>query len=451
MREILTVSQLNRTVSGLLERSLPLIWVGGEISNLTRAASGHWYFTLKDASAQVRAVMFRGRAQGVGFVPREGDRVEVRAVVTLYEARGDFQLNVEAMRRAGSGDLHRQFLELKAKLDAEGLFDPARKRALPRLPRVIGVVTSPQAAALRDVLTALARRAPHVQVILYPAPVQGAEAPALLRKALAQAIARRECDVILLVRGGGSIEDLWAFNDEALARDIAASPIPVVAGVGHETDFTIADFVADLRAPTPTAAAELAAVERAELLADVADWIDRASRLIDRNIGRAAQRLDLAMARLRPPSVQWRVRAHRLAMLETRLSSALREGLVRKRLVTDRLHARVRPPSVAAAGVRIEALGGRLIQAARRRVEAADQRLRSQRQSLELVSPLAVLARGYAIVQDSAGRVLFDEDGLAAGDGLQIRLARAEVQAAVIRAQPLPAVQTDDRPDSADD
>ena len=451
MREILTVSQLNRTVSGLLERSLPLIWVGGEISNLTRAASGHWYFTLKDASAQVRAVMFRGRAQGVGFVPREGDRVEVRAVVTLYEARGDFQLNVEAMRRAGSGDLHRQFLELKAKLDAEGLFDPARKRALPRLPRVIGVVTSPQAAALRDVLTALARRAPHVPVILYPAPVQGAEAPALLRRALAQAIARRECDVILLVRGGGSIEDLWAFNDEALARDIAASPIPVVAGVGHETDFTIADFVADLRAPTPTAAAELAAVERAELLADVADWIDRASRLIDRNIGRAAQRLDLAMARLRPPSVQWRVRAHRLAMLETRLSSALREGLVRKRLVTDRLHARVRPPSVAAAGVRIEALSGRLIQAARRRVEAADQRLRSQRQSLELVSPLAVLARGYAIVQDSAGRVLFDEDGLAAGDGLQIRLARAEVQAAVIRAQPLPAVQTDDRPDSADD
>jgi exodeoxyribonuclease VII large subunit len=451
MREILTVSQLNRAVSGLLERSLPLIWVGGEISNLTRAASGHWYFTLKDAGAQVRAVMFRGRTQGVGFVPREGDRVEVRALVTLYEARGDFQLNVEAMRRAGSGDLHRQFLELKAKLDAEGLFDPARKRALPRLPHCIGVVTSPQAAALRDVLTALARRAPHVPVILYPAPVQGAEAPALLRRALAQAIARGECEVILLVRGGGSIEDLWAFNDEALARDIAASPIPIVAGVGHETDFTIADFVADLRAPTPTAAAELAAVERAELQGDVAGWIDRASRLIDRNLGRAAQRLDLAMARLRPPSEQWRVRAHRLALLETRLSSALREGLARKRLVTDRLHARIRPPSAAAAGVRIEALGGRLVQAARRRVEAADQRLRSQRQSLELVSPLAVLARGYAIVQDSAGRVLLDERGLATGDGLQIRLARAEVEAAVISSRPLPAPPTDERSDFSDD
>lgn len=437
MREILTVSQLNRTVSGLLERSLPLIWVGGEISNLTRAASGHWYFTLKDAGAQVRAVMFRGRAQGVGFAPREGDRVEVRALVTLYEARGDFQLNVELMRRAGSGDLHRRFLELKARLETEGLFDSARKRALPRLPGRIGIVTSPQAAALRDVLTALARRAPHVEVVLYPAPVQGADAPELLRRAVLQAGSRRECDVLLLVRGGGSIEDLWAFNDEALARAIAACPVPVVSGVGHETDFTIADFVADLRAPTPTAAAELAAAERTELLAEVAGWLDRAARLLARDLDRSFQRLDLALARLRPPSEQWRERAHRLALIEARLSAAVREGLARRRSLAERLHARLRPPSVASANLRVDALRARMVQSTRRAADAADQRLRAQIQALELVSPLAVLSRGYAIVRDREGRVVFDERGLEAGAALRIRLARAEVEATVAHARPV--------------
>jgi len=446
MREILTVSQLNRTVSGLLERSLPLVWVGGEISNLTRAASGHWYFTLKDAGAQVRSVMFRGRAQAVGFAPREGDRVEVRALVTLYEARGDFQLNVEAMRRAGSGDLHRQFLELKARLGAEGLFDSERKRALPRRPNAIGIVTSPQAAALRDVLTALARRAPHVRVVLYPAPVQGADAPEQLRRALAQAVLRRECDVLLLVRGGGSIEDLWAFNDEALARDIAASPIPVISGVGHETDFTIADFVADLRAPTPTAAAEFAAVERAELLAEVDDWLDRASRLLDRELDRASQRLDLVMARLRPPSAQWRERAHRLAFLESRLATAARDGLARRQAAAERLYARLRPPSVVAAGTRVDALRGRLVQSSRRLVDVADQRLRAQQQALQLVSPLAVLGRGYAIVQDTEGRVLRDHQGLTEGSALKIRLARASVEATATRVQPLAADESADRP-----
>jgi len=446
MREILTVSQLNRTVSGLLERSLPLVWVSGEISNLTRAASGHWYFTLKEAGAQVRSVMFRGRAQAVGFAPREGDRVEVRALVTLYEARGDFQLNVEAMRRAGSGDLHRQFLELKARLGAEGLFDAERKRTLPRRPECIGIVTSPQAAALRDVLTALARRAPHVRVVLYPAPVQGADAPEQLRRALSQAVLRRECDVLLLVRGGGSIEDLWAFNDETLARDIAASPIPVISGVGHETDFTIADFVADLRAPTPTAAAEFAAVERGELLAEVDGWLDRASRLIDRELDRASQRLDLVMARLRPPSAQWRERAHRLAFLESRLATAARDGLARRQAAAERLHARLRSPSVVAAGTRLDALRGRLVQSSRRLVDVADQRLRAQQQALQLVSPLAVLGRGYAIVQDAEGRVLRDHEGLAEGAALHIRLARAAVEATATRVQPLPADESADRP-----
>src|SRR5690606_1630025 len=252
-----TVSQLNRQVGQLLESHFSRIWVRGEISNFTQAASGHWYFSIKDEGATVRAVMFRGRAQAVGFVPKPGEKFEFRVNVTLYEPRGDYQLQVESMRRAGRGDLHAAFLALKDKLEAEGLFDPARKRLIEQMPQAVGVVTSLGAAALHDVLTALARRAPHVEVIVYPAPVQGADAAGRLVQAMRQAISRQEVDTLLLVRGGGSLEDLWSFNDEALARCIVSSPIPVISGVGHETDFTIADFVADLRAPTPTAAAEL--------------------------------------------------------------------------------------------------------------------------------------------------------------------------------------------------
>ncbi|MEI7447584.1 MAG: exodeoxyribonuclease VII large subunit, partial [Burkholderiales bacterium] len=293
-REIVTVGQLNRAVAGLLERSFPLVWVSGEISNLTRAASGHWYFSLKDATASVRAVMFRGRNQHVPFVPANGDRVEVRAQVSLYEARGDFQLNVEQMREAGAGDLFQQFLRLKARLEAEGLFDEDRKRPIPPAPRCVGVVTSPQAAALRDVLTTLARRAPQVPVVLYPASVQGAQAPGELVRAVKAAGARGECDVLLLVRGGGSIEDLWAFNDEGLARAIAACPIPVISGVGHETDFTIADFVADLRAPTPTGAATRAVPDVGELRGALERDRRRLVLAWQRRLEQAEQRLDLA-------------------------------------------------------------------------------------------------------------------------------------------------------------
>src|SRR5690606_38492330 len=236
---VLTVSALNQAVARMLERSFPLSWISGEISNFTRAASGHWYFTLKDDAAQVRAVMFRGRAQYADFTPREGDRVEVRALVTLYAPRGDYQLNVEAIRRAGVGNLYEAFLQLKEKLAAEGLFDAARKRPLPEFARTIGIITSPQAAALRDVLTTLRRRAPHVRVILYPTPVQGEGTATKIAQAIATASARRECDVLLVCRGGGSIEDLWSFNHEIVARTIVGCDIPVIVGVGHETDFTI--------------------------------------------------------------------------------------------------------------------------------------------------------------------------------------------------------------------
>lgn len=245
--EVIPVSALNRAISTMLERSFPLLWISGEVSNFTRAASGHWYFSIKDQQAQMRCVMFRGRAQYAEFTPREGDRIEVRAVVTMYEPRGEVQLNVEAVRRTGQGRLYEAFLRLKAQLEAEGLFAPERKRPLPPHPRAIGIVTSLQAAALRDVLTTLARRAPHIPVIVYPAPVQGAGSAEKLVAAVAAANARREVDVLLVCRGGGSIEDLWSFNDEALARAIAASELPVVSGVGHETDFTIADFAAGAR------------------------------------------------------------------------------------------------------------------------------------------------------------------------------------------------------------
>nr|MDA8108292.1 exodeoxyribonuclease VII large subunit [Betaproteobacteria bacterium] len=259
-----SVSELLRSVRDALERRFPLTWVAGEISNFRAAASGHWYFTLKDEAAQVDCVMFRGRAALLDWEPGDGARVELRALVTLYEPRGRFQLNVETMRRAGLGALYERYLALKAKLERAGLFDPAAKRALPAHPHAIGVVTSLAAAALRDVLTTLARRNASIPVIVYPAPVQGEGAAERLAQMLAVANARAECEVLLLVRGGGSIEDLWSFNEEELARAIRASRIPVVVGVGHETDVTIADFAADRRAPTPTAAAELVSPPRAE-------------------------------------------------------------------------------------------------------------------------------------------------------------------------------------------
>src|ERR1700729_3039034 len=298
---VVPVSALNRAIGTMLERSFPLVWVAGEVSNFTRAASGHWYFSIKDAQAQMRCVMFRGRAQHAEFTPREGDRIEVRALVTMYEPRGEFQLNVEAVRRTGQGRLYEAFLRLKAQLEAEGLFAADRKRPLPAHPRAIGIVTSLQAAALRDVLTTLARRAPHVPVVIYPAPVQGAGVAGKLAAMVEQASIRREVDVLIVCRGGGSIEDLWAFNEEVLARAIAESAVPVVSGVGHETDFTIADFAADIRAPTPTAAAELVSPQRALLLRDLEHRHAALARGFGRMMERRAQQLDWLARRLRSP------------------------------------------------------------------------------------------------------------------------------------------------------
>jgi exodeoxyribonuclease VII large subunit len=297
-REILSVSDLNRAIASSLEERFDTVWVSGEISNFKAYDSGHWYFSLKDEEGQIRCVMFRGRNGQVGFMPQSGDLVEVAANLGFYVPRGDIQLTVQSMRRAGMGSLYEAFLKLKAKLAKEGLFDAEIKRPIPTHPRSIGIITSPQAAALKDVLSTLARRSPHIPIVIYPTLVQGPDAPAGIISALKAAEKENAVDVILLVRGGGSIEDLWAFNDEQLAYAIAQSPIPIVSGVGHETDVTIADFVADLRAPTPTGAAELAAPRRDQMLQELDAIMQALLQRVNQRVEREAQTLDQLALRL---------------------------------------------------------------------------------------------------------------------------------------------------------
>jgi exodeoxyribonuclease VII large subunit len=387
---VITVSQLLRSVRDTLERRFPLAWVAGELSNLNRAPSGHCYFTLKDRGAQVDCVMFRSRAALLGAELREGMRVEARVLVTLYEPRGRFQLTVEAIRPAGLGPLYERFLRLKDKLAAEGVFDERLKRPLPEHPRAIGVLTSRAAAALRDVLTTLARRNPAVPVIVYPVPVQGEGAAGRIASMLARASARAECDVLLLVRGGGSIEDLWAFNEEAVARALRACRLPVVVGVGHETDFTIADFAADRRAPTPTAAAELAVPSRTELLRRTAECARCVSREMRRRLQYAAQALDGASRRLVHPAARLRNAERLLAQLRARLAFGLGH-----------------------------------------RVHRCESRLERLRASLAGLDPAAVLARGYSITRNAGGEVLRDASVVRDGEILSTRLARGELTSEV--------------------
>ncbi|SAI74420.1 exodeoxyribonuclease large subunit [Bordetella ansorpii] len=438
-RDILTVAQLNQAVGQLLERSIPAIWVRGEVSNFTQAASGHWYFTLKDSRAAVRAVMFRSRASLVGFVPRPGDQVEVRARVSLYEARGDFQLQADGMRRAGVGNLYETFLRLKAQLAEEGLFDPERKRQPVRLPRAIGVITSLHAAALRDVLSALARRAPQVPLIIYPAPVQGADAAPRLAAQVVRANARAEVDTLLLVRGGGSIEDLWSFNDETLARQVAASEIPVISGVGHETDFTIVDFVADVRAPTPTAAAELACVPRADLLRAVRQEAQALVRAQRRALDQAAQRLDRAAAAMVSPAQRLAHQRERLASLRHRLLAAWRAPQARRSARVELLAQRLvhRAPRTAPAQQGVRTLAEQLRRAHARLLAARRAALQGAAAQLRAFDPQHTLARGYAIVRDAEGAIVRDAARLAPGQRLDLSLARggATVDVAQVREQ----------------
>ncbi|ACR29971.1 exodeoxyribonuclease VII large subunit [Burkholderia glumae] len=436
---VIPVSALNRAIGSMLERSFPLCWVSGEVSNFTRAASGHWYFSIKDKDAQMRCVMFRGRAQHAPFTPREGDRIEVRALVSMYEPRGEVQLNVEAVRRTGQGKLFEAFLRLKAQLESEGLFDPQRKRPLPAHPRAIGIVTSLQAAALRDVLTTLARRAPHLPVIVYPAPVQGSGAAEKLAAMVETANARREVDVLIVCRGGGSIEDLWSFNDEALARAIAASALPVVSGVGHETDFTIADFAADLRAPTPTGAAELVSPQRALLLRELAERQAALARGLRRGLDARAQQLDWLARRLVSPAERLARQRTHLQQLALRLASAgarpVRDARARFALVMLRWQ-RVRPDAAAAR----QALAGwsqRLATALRHRHERAAARVSGCAARLEVLSPQRTLERGYAALIDTqTGRAVRAPGALAPQRRLTVHLAEGTADVSIADVQP---------------
>lgn len=420
-----------------LEAALPLLWVGGEISNLTRASSGHVYFTLKDANAQVRCAMWRNRAQLLAFRPENGMRVEARALVTLYEARGDYQLNVEALRPAGIGNLFEAFNRLKAKLAAEGLFDPEQRRPLPRFPRAVGIVTSLQAAALRDVLVTLRRRAPHLPVVLYPAPVQGADAAARLVAAVRDAGRRAPqdgVDLLLLVRGGGSIEDLWSFNDEALARALRACPLPVVCGVGHETDFTIADFAADLRAPTPTGAAELASAGWHAARSELGALQPRLQRALERRLEGLAQRVDRAGLRLVHPRARLRQEATRLEHQGERLRRAMERRLERaaQRCAQARLRLLAAAPRPETGHARLDTLAQRLQRATAATLAQRHIRLETLSAHLEHLAPGAVLARGYAIARDADGKVLRSASNVPAGAALNIQLADGSLDTRVV-------------------
>jgi len=436
-RDVYSVSRLNREVRTLLECGLGTVWVAGELSNLSQPASGHWYFSVKDRNAQLRCAMYRSKNAFVGFTPRAGMQVLLRGRISLYEAKGECQLAVEHLEEAGIGALRREFERLKAKLAAEGLFALERKRPLPRFPRRIGVVTSPTGAALRDILHILARRYPPAAVLIYPAPVQGAAAVPALVAALGQASARAECDVLILARGGGSLEDLWAFNDERVARAIHACAVPVVSGVGHEIDFTIADFVADTRAPTPSGAAELVVPDRAACLDAVARTAQRLSGCMRRELRTSGTRLEACGRRLRQvhPGVRLLQQVQRLDDLELRLAGAARTALLGAvhRFAAAQAQLRHQSPLRALADWRSRSqdLHTRLGHAAQQQLARTVHRLALARRGLDAVSPLATLSRGFAIVTGRDGALLTDAAAVPAGTEIEARLAQGVLSARV--------------------
>jgi exodeoxyribonuclease VII large subunit len=442
-RDVLTPSQLNALARDMLEGAFPLIWVEGELSGVARPASGHLYFTLKDARAQVRCAMFKPRTTLIKFRPADGTQVLLRARLTLYEPRGDYQLVVEHMEEAGEGAWLRAFEELKTRLSAEGLFDAARKQALPRFPRRLGVITSPSGAAVRDVLSVLARRFPLAEVDVLPVPVQGTAAPAAIVAMLQRADAAARHDVLLLTRGGGSLEDLQAFNDEALARAIAAARTPIVSAVGHEVDITIADFVADLRAPTPSAAAELLVPDRSELLGLLRRRRQQLTNASRRTRESRGQRLDQVYHRLHAqrPAARLQRGHERLASLQRRLvvqvAQALRLRRERRLRLGLRLGALHPRRQWLEFGRRLASTGDRQHAAVLRRLERHALRLRELGRALNAVSPLATLDRGYATLRDAAsGRVLSSTSKVQSGTALIARLADGEIDLRVEAVRP---------------
>ena len=429
----ISVTALLQRVKLALERALPLCWVTGEISGFKRAASGHCYFDLKDDAAQIACVLYRNRAALVGFELKDGAQVELRLRPAIYEPRGSLQFAVEQARLAGVGQLYEAFLRLKAKLFAEGLFDDDKKRALPAFPKRVGLITSTKAAALADMLRILRDRWPRAGVIVYPASVQGVNAPRELLVALTAANARKECDVLIIGRGGGSIEDLWAFNDEALTRAVAASAIPIVSAVGHETDFSLCDFAADARAPTPTAAAALVTPERDAISGLVQDFAERATDALHRRLDRLAERLDRASERLRSSSAviaPWR---EALVRLQARLHRAVTVAGPERRARLTRAHQRLalqlqRPP---AASIRVERASMRINALMSNLLTGQANRLAQAGQALDLLNPQHVLDRGYAVVFAADGSTALDAAQLPINAAVRVKLRRGELAARV--------------------
>ncbi len=434
---IFTVSRLNQTVRQLLEMEMGQIWLSAEISNFSQPSSGHWYFTLKDDRSQVRCAMFRTANRRVTFAPQNGQQVLVRATITLYEPRGDYQLIAESMQPAGDGLLQQRFDLLKGKLSEEGLFDPARKRPLPAPATRVGIVTSATGAALHDVLHVLQRRDPSLPVVIYPTMVQGAEATMQIVRAIEIANQRNECDVLIVGRGGGSLEDLWCFNEEAVARAIYQSRIPIVSAVGHETDVTIADFVADLRAPTPSAAAELVSRNQTELVRQLLSQRQRLEMAMDYFLARRRQALAQRESRLQQQHPQLRLSRQQTALikLQRRLEEGLQQKLLREGRRAERLRLRLQqaqPMEQVHRGQRqIQQFQFQLREAMERRLNAARQRFSVGYTQLEGVSPLATLARGYSVTQGANGAALRNIESISPGDAIATRLSDGWVDSTV--------------------
>ncbi len=435
-RIVHSVSDLNQLVRSLLEDAFPPLWIEGEISNFACPSSGHWYFTLKDANAQVRCAMFQGRNRILNFQPKNGMQVLIRAKIGLYEARGEYQLIADFMEAAGDGALRRAFEILKAKLAAEELFDPKFKKSIPSLPKKIGVVTSPTGAAIRDILSVLKRRFPNIPIIIYPTAVQGITAAPQIVKAIQIANLRKECDVIILARGGGSLEDLWPFNEEIVARAIFASELPIISAIGHEIDFTIADFVADQRAPTPSAAAELASPDQLEWLQQLNNIYIALIRQIELLINKQQQTLLGLTKRLRHPGQRLQDRAQRLDDLEQRLRIALTNHLHRKQATLNELSAKIyqHNPQFKLKLLQTQQtnLLQRLRQTLQQNLQNKQLQLANISRALDAVSPLATLARGYAIVTSSAtGKILHDTNQVKIGDGINIQIEQGQLNCTV--------------------
>ncbi|MBP2194568.1 exodeoxyribonuclease VII large subunit [Pantoea cypripedii] len=439
---IFTVSRLNTTVRQLLENEMGLVWLSAEISNFTQPASGHWYFTLKDDGAQVRCAMFRNSNRRVAFRPQHGQQVLVRASITLYEPRGDYQLIIESMHPAGEGLLQQQFEQLKTRLAAEGLFDQQFKQPLPDPARQVGVITSATGAALHDVLRVLHRRDPSLPVVIYPTAVQGVDAPAAIVRAIELANLRDECDVLIVGRGGGSLEDLWSFNDERVARAIFASRLPIVSAVGHETDVTIADFVADLRAPTPSAAAELVSRNQLELVRRLQSQQQRLEMAMDYYLAQQQRRFTRMQHRLQQQHPQLRLARQSTALLQLkqRLTEAmdlrLRSASRQQDRLVQRLNTQQPQPRILRAQQQLQQWHYRLQQGMERQLNHNRQRFGTLAAQLEAVSPLATLARGFSVTTDTQGHVVKKMQQLSKGDLLRTRLDDGWVESEVTALTP---------------